>query len=216
MKHLFTIVALFFTISQFSAQTKGKLTYTMDFSSDNPEMAMAVGMMEGSSLELSFIPEKTRASVQMGAFVKLNTITDSKAQKSLVLMDAMGSKTATFIDLKKVAEKKTVFSSIKPTAETKTIAGLKCTKTLLKDEYGVDYTVWSTKDIKVSTKGIEQLNQFPVDGVPVEFTLNSNEMNIHFLTTKFEKVVDENQFGMDIPEGYKEISQEELEAMGQM
>jgi len=216
MKHFFFILALFFAIAQSTAQTKGTITYKMDFSSDNPDMAMALPMMQGSTMEISFVPEKSRASVKMGMIMTMNTITDAKTKKGLLLMEMMGSKNATFIDLSKDDKDSQANYTVEKTApEFKNILGFKCKKFVLKDEAGSEFVIWATTDLKIPTKGIEQLSQFSVDGFPLEFTLDSNGMKAYFLATNFDKNVDESIFKMDVPEGYTVLTEEELENMGQ-
>lgn len=215
MKRLLSIVLFLISFVNLLAQSRGKIAYKIEFTSDKPEMAMALPMMQGSTMELAFMPEKARANIMMGVFMKMNTITDSKTQKGLLLMEMMGNKTATPIDISNKNSDVPKLTVVKSTNETKDILGFKCTKTILKDENGNEFTIWASKDLKGSFKGIQQLEQFPVDGVPLEFTFDSNRMKAYFVATKFDKDVDEAMFKQDIPEGFTLVKEDELASMGQ-
>lgn len=105
MKQLFLSLLLLLVIKTASAQTTGQISYKMDFSTDNPDMAMALSMMEGSTMDLFFIPGKAKTNVQMGSFMKMVTTTDIKLGKGLMLMEMMGSKTATALKISDTAKK---------------------------------------------------------------------------------------------------------------
>jgi len=188
----------------------------MDFDSTNPEMAMAIPMLQGSTMEMFFIPDFSRANVLMGSFMKMNTVIDVKAKKGLMLMEMMGNKIATPMDLAKPPlQEKPNYTVVKITPETKSILGFKCDKNILKSDDGTEITIWTTKELKGNFKGIEQLDQFPVDGFPMEFSMDTNGMNVHYIATQFDKEVpDSGFFSLEIPEGYTIMSEEDLAKMG--
>lgn len=196
------------------AQSTGKVSYTMEFSSDNPEMAMAIGMMQGSTMDLSFVPGKTRLDMNMGSFMKMSTIADQKKDKSLMLMDAMGQKIATESSISKAAEEEGTKPKVETTSETKEIIGYKCVKTIIKGEDGTETIMWTTKDISASLVGQKQFGATGIEGFPLEFSTVSNGMNIHFVANKYDKAFDKKGFKLTIPDGYSQMSEDELKNMG--
>lgn len=216
MKQVLLSFLLLTVIKIATAQTSGQIAYKMDFSSDNPDMAMATSMMEGSTMDLFFMPGKAKVDVKMGAFMDMNTVTDVKADKALMLMSMMGSKIAVETKLSKADKEAKPEVKAKLTTETKEIIGFKCTKATIQTEDGKELVIWFTTQLNASLVGLEQFANIGVNGVPLEFAVEQNGMNITFVATKFEKKVDEKIFSLTIPEGYTLMSEEELEKMGQL
>ena len=216
MKHLLLSILFLAVVGTSIAQTTtGQISYTMDFSSDNPEMAMALPMMQGSTMELYFMPNKSKIDMTMGTFMKMNTTSDTKANKGLMLMEVMGNKTATEMDLSKAdKDAKPEDTKVEVTAETKEIIGYKCTKTIIRDAEGNEVIMWVAADLKASLKGQQQFGGSQINGVPLEFSTVNNGMTIHFIATKFNKKVDKKAFNLTIPDGYTKVSEEDLKNMG--
>ncbi|WP_430405858.1 hypothetical protein [Fluviicola sp.] len=216
MKHLLLSILFLAVVGTSIAQTTGQISYSMDFSSDNPDMAMAIPMMQGSTMELYFIPEKSKIDMTMGTFMKMNTVVDVKADKGLMLMEVMGNKSATEMkELSKADQaEKTDQPKVEVTSETKDIVGYKCTKTISRDADGNETIMWIATDLKASLKGHQQFGNSKLAGVPLEFSTVNNGMSIHFVATKFTKKVDKKIFSMAIPEGYTVVSEEDLKNMG--
>ncbi|MNU69711.1 hypothetical protein D3C71_591020 [compost metagenome] len=216
MKQLLLSILFLATVGMSVAQTKGQITYSMDFSSDNPDMAVALPMMQGSTLELYFMPGKSKVDLIMGTFMKMNTIVDIKSDKGLMLMEMMGSKMAT--ELKKISAAKTEENAAAPkvevTTETKEIIGFKCTKTIIRDSEGGETIMWVAKDLKTSLQGQQQFSAKGIEGAPLEFSTEKNGMTIHFIATKFQGSVDKKIFSLKIPDGYTVMTEEELKNMG--
>lgn len=197
------------------AQTKGQISYSMDFASDNPDMAMALPMMQGSTMELYFIPQKSKIEMTMGTFMKMNTVVDVKADKGLLLMEIMGNKTATEMKPSDADKKEgTEEPKVEVTSETKDIIGYKCTKTITRDAEGNEVTMWIATDLKAALKGHQQFGNTKIAGVPLEFSTVNNGMTIHFIATKFNKKVDKKAFSLKVPEGYKVVTEDDLKNMG--
>ena len=72
----------------------------------------------------------------MGTFMKMNTTVDVKTQKGLLLMEVMGSKRASEINLSDDNTENTTAPKTIVTNETKTIIGYKCTKIIAQGEDG--------------------------------------------------------------------------------
>ncbi len=215
MKQLFFSLLLLIVIKTASAQTTtGRVTYKMDISSDNPDMAMATTMMDGSVMDLFFSPDKSKMSMTLGMFMTMNTVVDVKADKSLMLMEVMGNKSAIETKLSELAkDAKKEDTKIETTTETKEIIGFKCKKAILKTEDGVEMIMWYTTDLIAALEGFQQFNTKGINGVPLEFATEQQGLKMHFTATKFEKTVDEKIFSLTIPEGYTLMSLDDLKNM---
>jgi GLPGLI family protein len=216
MKQLLLSFLLLTVIKVATAQSSGQIAYKMDFSSDNPDMAMATTMMEGSTMDLFFIPGKSKLDVKMGALMDMTTVTDSKSDKTLMLMSMMGSKIAVESKLTKTDKEAKPDIKAKITTETKEIIGFKCTKATIQTEDGKELTIWYTTELNASLAGLDQFANLGVKGLPLEFSTEQSGMTVTFTATKFDKKVDEKIFSLVIPEGYTLMSEEELEKMGQL
>lgn len=218
MKILSFVAALLTAGLSFAQMTEGKITYSMEFTSDDPDMAMYTSMMQGSKMELSFMPGKSKAAISMGAMGTMVTTSDEKADKTLMLMDMMGQKMAMTGTLS-AAEKDAASEGTAPkysfemTNETKVIAGYTCTKAIATMEDGVATEMWFTKDITANTKGQQYFNK-DMPGFPMEYAVNQQGMIVKMTVTDIAKSVDKKAFDMKIPDGYTVKSMDELKAMG--
>lgn len=217
MKTLLLSLMLIFFVGNLSAQTtKGQITYKMEFSSDNPDMAMVLPMMQGSTLKLYFAKDKSTAEMEMGSFMKMKSVMDAKLNKGIILTEVMGQKIANNVESisDKFPAPKESDKLIK-TSETKKIIGFTCTKYVIKDKSGNgnDSTFWLTTEIKTSLVGQEQFSN-KVEGVPLEFSSIQNGMNVRFEATNFSKTFDPEIFSLKIPEGYQIKTVEEMEKLG--
>jgi GLPGLI family protein len=216
MKKNVQLLCLFIcmTFAGFAQMKEGKITYDMTFSSDNPDMAMGVAMMQGSKMIMEFMPGKSRSEVSMGTMGTMVTVADEKADKALMLMNMMGMKYAVetkISDAKKEEGEKPNYK-VEITNETKEIMGYKCTKAIMTSDEGT-MVMWFTKEITAYTSGQNYYNdQMP--GFPMSFTMQQSEMNIDMTVTGLEKKVDKKAFDMSVPEGYEVKTAEELQMMG--
>lgn len=215
MKQLLILLFFLAVSGMAKAQHTGHLQYKMEFSSDNPDMAMTLPMMAGSKMDLYFMPEKSKIEMIMGTFMKLNTTVDLKKQKGLMLMEIMGNKTATELDISNANNpENTSNPKIIVTNETKTIIGFNCAKIIAQDGDGSEVTLWVTKELQATLNGQKQFGNTKIEGVPLEFSTLNNGMTIHFIATKFDAHVDANIFSLQIPQGYTIVTEEELKNMG--
>jgi len=203
------------SVVSFAQMTEGKISYSMEFSSDNPDMAMGIAMMQGSKMDMHFAPGKSRTEVSMGSLGTMTTISDEKTKKVLSLMNMMGQKTA-IESTTDVKPEDVANYEVEITNETKEIMGYKCTKALMTTEDGTIMTVWFTKDIVATTKGQTYYNsQMP--GFPMAFNVNQGGMNIQMTVTGIEKKAPaKSLFETKVPDGYTVQSMEDLKkSMGQ-
>ena len=216
------ILTLFLALSvnySLKAQlTEGHFTYTIEASSENPDMQMVTGMMQGSTLDIHFKDKITRSEMKMGSMMNIVTVSNENSGEILLLMSGMIGKNAILMTTEEVE----ALSEGKPEMnvelldETKTIEGYLCKKAVLSDENGGESIFWYTEEIEISKVGQTYLNK-EVPGFPMEYDLNNNGLKMTMTVSKFEKKLDKNiksLFDMNIPEGYKTLTLEELEKMG--
>lgn len=205
------------------AQLKeGHIVYKIESTTDNPDMQMAVGMMQGSTMEVYFKEKATRGEFKMGSMMTTTTISDETNGDVLMLMSGMmgnmaiksNSKDQQPVDADTPAPK----VEVTITTETKVIEGYTCKKAVVTDEEGDVANFWFTEEIIVSKKGQNSLSD-DVPGFPMQFEINKGGMTMSMTVTKVETSLPKNSkelFSMTIPEGYKEMSPEEMKQMGMM
>ncbi|MEY3198906.1 MAG: hypothetical protein RJA13_864 [Bacteroidota bacterium] len=211
-------LALSVTYSLKAQLTEGHFTYTIEASSENPDMQMVTGMMQGSTLDIHFKDKITRSEMKMGSMMNIVTVSNENSGEILLLMSGMIGKNAILMTTEEVE----ALSEGKPEMnvelldETKTIEGYLCKKAVLSDENGGESIFWYTEEIEISKVGQTYLNK-EVPGFPMQYDLNNNGLKMTMTVSKFEKKLDKNiksLFDMNIPEGYKTLTLEELEKMG--
>lgn len=214
MKKQLILLCLFVgtTLAAIAQTKKGEVVYTMNFSSDNPEMSMVSSMMAGSQMTMYFMPGKSRADISMGMMGNMTTISDQKQKKTLGLVDMMGMKYATETPLENQPAEDNANQNVEITSETKDILGYTCTKALVTSEGSV-MTIWFTKDIQAFTNG-QQYHNSQIPGFPLSISINQNDMNIDMTAKEVKTSVSKKMFSMKVPEGYEMKTAEELEMMG--
>jgi GLPGLI family protein len=219
-KILLSLALIVGSITVNYAQIKeGHVTYKIDISTENPDMEMVVGMMQGSTLDIYFKEKMTRAEMKMGSMMNMTTISDEKSGKLLMLMSGMIGKKAistTTEELSSKDEKEKPKYEVELVDETKDIAGYKCKKAILTDEEGNESTFWYTEEIEVSKKGQNYLNE-NVPGYPMQYEINNSGLVMGMTVTNITKELSKSDlklFDMSIPEGYAEMTMEELQQMG--
>jgi GLPGLI family protein len=216
---LFTVL-LGFTLVTTAQITEAKIAYEINMSSDNPELEMQLSMMQGSTLEMIFSEQKSKQNVSMGGFMTTTTISDSETGETLTLMDGMMGKIAMKMNINDTPEEETEeideleFEFVD---ETKSILGYTCHKAFSVDENGNESTFWYSKEIQ-APRTESQYFQKEIPGMPLEFQIVSPEVTMTFTATEFVKKLNkaDKDFSMQVPEGYKEMTPEEMQgAFGQ-
>jgi GLPGLI family protein len=213
---LFILASVTFSLK--AQLTEGHFTYTIEATSENPDMQMVTGMMQGSTLDIHFKDKITRSEMKMGSMMNIVTVSNENSGEILLLMSGMIGKNAILM----TAEEIEALSADKPTMdvelldETKTIEGFLCKKAVLSDNNGSEAIFWYTEEIEISKVGQTYLNE-EVPGFPMQYDINNNGLKMTMTVSKFEKNLAKNTkslFEMEIPEGYKTLTLEELEKMG--
>lgn len=220
MKKIITIVffVLISGISLNAQVNEGFFSYKMDVSTDNPDMQMAVGMLQGSTMNIYFKEKKTRTEMKMGTMMSVITISNETSGDVLMLMSGMAGKNAIKSTLKEIEESSTEKPKVDVELidETKTIEGYTCKKAIITDEEGNATVYWYTEEINISKKGHSYLNE-EVPGFPMQYEINNNGLKMLMTVTKFEKKLEKKSdalFEMTVPEGYKIMTMEEVKKMG--
>lgn len=213
-------VLLAFSLASTAQITEAKIVYDIKMSSDNPELEMQLTMMQGSSLEIVFSEEYSKQIVSMGGFMTTTTTTDSKSGETLTLMDGMTGKIAMKMNTNDVLEEEEEENEaleFEFVNETKDVLGYTCHKAIAIDENGNESTFWYAKDIQ-APQTESQYFQKEIPGMPLEFQIVSPEVTMLFTATDVVKNLKkiDKEFSMEIPEGYKEMTPEEMQgAFGQ-
>lgn len=212
-KQLFGLFTAVLTSLSLSAQvTEGSVKYSIDMQSDNPEMAMAISMMQGSTLAIYFKDNKSRTEMSMGSLMNTVIISDSDKKETLTLMSGMMGNTAvrsTYEETEANTEEMPDIN-IEITDETKEILGYTCKKAIMTADEGSENIFWFTEEISANKEGQTMLSE-KVPGFPLAMEVNANGMIMNMMATGLEKKVkDKSLFDMTIPEGYTETTTEEL------
>ena len=216
---LFTFLVTTCTILPlFGQMTEGHISYKMEATSDNPDMQMAVSMMQGSTLDIFFKEKQTRAEMKMGAMMNMTTISNENNGEMLMLMSGMVGQNAIKSNLKELdsAQAEKPKTEVTLENETKVIEGYTCKKAIVTDEEGTESVFWYTEEISVAKKGQNYLNE-SVPGFPMQSEINNNGLKMIMTVTKVDKKLDKKAselFDMTIPSGYKEMTMEQLKSMG--
>jgi GLPGLI family protein len=221
MKNLLLTLLTVASIFVANAQLKeGHIVYKIESTTDNPDMEMAVGMMQGSTMEVYFKDKATRGEFKMGSMMTTTTISDETSGDVLMLMSGMMGNMAIKSNNKdqKTTDLDSVASNVEVTItkETKVIEGYTCKKAIVTDDEGDIANFWFTEEIIVSKKGQNSLSD-DVPGFPMQFEINKGGMTMSMTVTKVETSLPKNSkelFSMTIPEGYKEMTPEQMKQMG--
>ena len=220
MKSILFFIFLLIVSFSINAQLKeGHFTYSIEMKSDNPDMQMAIGMMQESSMDLFVLGSKTRVDMKMGTMMELSTITD-QSEEVLMLMSGMFGKNAIVTSVSELEKNKEEFPEPTLTLidKTKNIKGFTCKKALLTDADGNESLFWYTDEIVVSKKGQSYLSS-NVPGFPLEYSIKVNGMTMVLTVSEIVKKLDKSQkknFEIKIPEGYTEMTLDQLQGLGGM
>lgn len=158
--------------------------------------------------------------MKMGTMMTITTITDETSNEMLMLMSGMMGNNAIKSKLD-TPEEVEAADVPKPEVtlidESKVIEGYNCKKAIVTTEDGMESVFWYTNEIEVSTKGQKYFDN-GIPGYPMQFEINNRGLKMTITTTKIEKKLEKKKanelFDMNIPQGYTEMSMEDLQKMG--
>lgn len=212
---LFTLLFLsIITLSANKVLAQKDYAIKYELTSDTDLSAM---MMEGATLTLMFKDDKARAEVDM-SIMKTVVVVHDKAQKGLMLMsmDMMGMKIAVPITTEEYAkmQEESETPEVRFTNETKNILGYECKQAFVKNEGGESEIWYTPKIIPANTN--TQYTYAAIKGTPLQMIMKQDGMVMTFTATSVsDKKINESEFSLEVPDGYEEMTMEELEKMGQ-
>lgn len=222
-KSIITLVFMLAGIASWAQMKEGSIKYDMAFSSDDPEMSMAIMMMSGSTMNMFFKEEASRVEIAMGSMMNMVTVSDEKDKKAMLLMSipmmSMNQGTiATLEEMESLKSDETTLPEVQLVKGKKKILGYKCKKAITVDESGNEATFWYTDKIEVNKKGQSYMND-KVPGLPLEYEINQNGMIVKMTAKEITESLTAEQtstlFKLEIPEGYEVKTLEEMMSMGQ-
>lgn len=220
MKTLFSLLIAVILSGSISAQlTKGRVSYDITVTSDDPQTSAFVDQMQGSTLELYFMDDKVRSEMYMGEFMTMVNIMQKGQDSTLTLMDGMMGKIAmktTENDLDE--EQKLAISKrrVDLVEGTKEIMGYTCKKAIVTNADNEESVVWySTEIVPSHRKGQFLYDEIP--GVPLQMETSWGKMKLTIVAFDFSKKVKkpEELFSLDIPKGYVFRTAQEMKKMRQ-
>lgn len=209
MKSLFlTLSALLITVSASFAQlTQGHIEYTIEITTDNPDMEMAVSMFQGSKMNIYFKEDASRTEITMGSLMTNITITDFTTQNSILLMSGMMGNKAMILES---SEEDMEDFEVVLLDESKEILGYECKKAILTNEDGLELFYWYTEDIAFQPKPNSNIE---LPGMPLQFQMAQSDMLMTMTASQLNKKFKETNgmFSTEVPEGYELTTPEELQ-----
>ena len=216
-KILFTLAVVCFSFGFATAQsTTGHIKYKIDMSSDNPEVEMQLAMFSGSTLDISFDGKKSSSTMSMGAMMSIKTITSEDEEVLMLWSGMVGNKAVrTSVEEMKDGEKeKKTDMDVEFVKGSKTVAGYKCKKAISKTEEGDEVVFWYTEKLQMGAPGQGNLNG-KIPGIALAFESFNSNMIMSFEAIEVEDTIeDDSIFNMEIPEGYEEMSYDDMKSMG--
>ncbi len=196
MKKSVILIFTIFIFSNFNAQIReGILTYSVEFSTDNPQLKDALSMFENSNLTIYFDAYRTRSEMRLGNVINMITISNLLTEEVIILMIDTNNTNEQILDT------------------TKMIINFECHKVIVKDIFGQPDYFWFTKDIYINTIGHNYIQQTN-DGIPLEFDLIYNGLKMHLKAISFNADLtnynSEELFSTEIPNDYTIVKKEDL------
>jgi len=210
---LITVAPTLFLFGQ--KDFSGVIVYNITYP-DNKFDAQTMSMMpKTATLTIKGMQSRTEMSMGMGGSTV--SIFNGEKMEGVTLMDIMGQKFAiatTEADIEKEMDKMPDFV-VETTGETKEIAGYLCTKAIIKVNDNGDnglHEAYFTDEL--GSGYINRNNPIfrDIKGVMLEYSFDQQGMKMLFSAVSVEnKKISDKSF--EVPEGYKNVSHEELQNM---
>jgi len=196
----------FMPIKDFTGTIVYNITYDME--DLDPQMASFLP----KTMKLTIKAPMSRSEISMGMGTNIS-IFNSDDRSGVTLMDMMGQKLAIKIkpeDVEKDFENAGEVEVVE-LDETKEILGYTCKKAIVKvKDDGPELIVYYTDELSTGLENANNPMFKDIDGMMLEFTMNQDGMNMHFTAVNIDKKKVSDRI-FDIPDGYEEISKEELQ-----
>jgi len=228
MKHLINLLFLLVPFVSMTAQkTMDKGYVKMEITeatSDDPQMAMGLEMMKGSTTEIFFTDGKYLTKMNMmGGMVTMANHVDTKTEQMNMLFDAMGNKMWIESSLEEAKKNKPTqdmgdFKVDYDKSQTKEILGYKAYKATITipNDQNMKVEGWVTEEIKTDANIIQGMEDLKLAGFPLEFSIVNPQMKMTFAATDIKDTVEDSVFEIKT-DGYKKMTMEEFtQQMGGM
>ncbi|MFZ1703195.1 MAG: hypothetical protein WAT79_02550 [Saprospiraceae bacterium] len=191
-----------------------------DVKSDDPQIAMQMEMMKGSTMDLFFKGDEHITHMNMmGGLMVMKTQVMQAANKMNLFMDMMGQKMwiesaldeVQTPEQKEIAEKVNIVYDKK---DTKVIEGYNCYKMTLSspdDAEGMNVQAYVTEEIKANARIIRGFESVEYVGFPLEFTVGNGMFTMTMTTKAISDKVDSEKMKIET-EGYKKMTMEEFQS----
>lgn len=202
--------------------TQGKVTYSMEFDSDDPDIKSQMSMMGEMTRSTTFKEGLLREETSSSMFSNLSVF-DLNKGKVMMLMDVpmMDMKKGGFTTVDEMKEKMGGNDDVeKPETDVnrnkkKTIAGYECYQVTITDAEGYVTTMWVTDMIKAPRnpqydRGEESEEEI---GFPMYIEIEQEQIYIIMEASEVSDQVPADAFKMKLPEGYEEATPEEIMQM---
>ena len=204
------LVALTSIVASAQKNFEGTIVYDIEYLSVPAEVEGMESMLP-SQMSMQFSGDWMRLEQEvMGG--SQSVVVNSEEKISFILMDMMGQKIVMRIPKEQIEaqEAATPEPEIFEERERKEIAGYKCQKALIKQADGSKVEVFYTKDL-----GDIRHNEYKkLPGFPLQYVAEAQGMKTRITASK----VTPGKLSEDIfkvPDGYTEMSQEDMMRMGQ-
>ena len=207
---LATLASLLSLTAIAQSDFEGTISYSIEYLKVPSEVEGMEGMLP-SDMTMQFKDARMRLEQQVMGGSQV-VVANSATNESFILMDMMGQKIVIPIPAEEVAKQRENQPKPKVTEleGKRTIAGYKCSKAEVTQADGSKVEIWYTKAL-----GKIRHNEYKdLDGFPLEYTATAGGMTTRIKATKVEKEEVAGYY-FEVPEGYTEMSQEELMRMGQ-
>lgn len=217
---LLFVMTVVLTVISFAQLKEGHIAYDIEMTSEDPDMAMAVQMFSGSTMDLYFSDKKARTDLSMGSMMSMTTLVDNETEEVMILMGGMMGDKGILTNSKEMAANDDTDMpepKITLTNETKVISGYKCKKAIITDDEGGEMEYWYTEEIKsVTTDKKSEISKLP--GLALQYATNKDGMVMTFTASNIETKLDaktiKDKFSMTIPDGYEKMTYEEFTSIG--
>lgn len=216
MKTFTLLTALILSVSFGFSQTF-MVNYDMIMSSDKPEIQAQLGMMDGSSMQIFYVDQKSKVESNMaGGLMKSSTIMDFKKKKGMMTTEGMMGNQAAIFDIDEDMDEEDEETSFEIMDETKDILGYTCKKGIMYGEDDTEAEYWFTEDIQVVEGSLGKFVQKGVPGLPLEIIIRQADVTIKFVAKEVNNSFKETKgmFNVKIPKGFNEVSIDMLKNMG--
>lgn len=215
---LIAATAALMSLTSFAQETKGKVSYDVYLSSDDPGISAYADRMEGSTLEIQFVDGKIRTDLYMGDMMTNTSVTHKDKDTTLVLLDGMMGKIAMKVTEDSMGEEERLAKedmNVELIDETKEIMGYECRKAIITMQDAEESVIWYTEDILPNFRGGQYLSD-KIPGMPLEMYSKFGQIDMKIVAYNFKsKVKKPNEvFSLEVPEGFTLRSPEEMKQMG--